>query len=374
MAKILYIVESLDNGAVESWLLNCFEEIDKIAASNNITFFCILNHPGKNEFKAKQLGINIIHSPFKINQKINFLKFLRKEIKEGKYDFIHSQHDLMSGFYFIAVLGLPVKRIIHVHNFQNNLPTGNKLINLIMREFFYWLCMFLSFKIVGVSKQALVAFTRNRYNKKSIVMYCGVDFTLFNPELSKMDLRKELGLEENAILLLFVGRLDKFKNPAMLVHILNEMIKNNSKIHYHLIYAGKGPESDNIHNIADSYGLTSNVHMLGFRTDLPNIYKNADVFLFPRLESLPEGLGLVIVEAQAAGIPIVTTKAIPTDAFVCEDLIQILSTGNNYKIWAQAISHAVDLPKKDKTIYYNKINISSFNISHSSKELMNLYV
>ena len=100
--KIIHIVENLDKGAVENWLVNIFVESRKIRPSWDWTFYCILGREGRLDEKVRNAGGKIVYSPVTVSDKIGFLKSLRRVLKAGKFDIIHAHHDYLSGFYLLA--------------------------------------------------------------------------------------------------------------------------------------------------------------------------------------------------------------------------------------------------------------------------------
>ena len=91
--KIIHIVENLDKGAVENWLVNIFLESRKIRPDWEWTFYCILGKPGRLDENVRNAGARIIYSPVTVSNKLSFLKYLRIELKRGGYDILHAHHD-----------------------------------------------------------------------------------------------------------------------------------------------------------------------------------------------------------------------------------------------------------------------------------------
>jgi hypothetical protein len=100
--KIIHIVENLDKGAVENWLVSIFIESRKIRPDWEWTFYCILGNEGRLDEKVRSAGGRIIYSPVTVSNKLAFLKNLRRELTKGRYDILHAHHDYLSGFYLLA--------------------------------------------------------------------------------------------------------------------------------------------------------------------------------------------------------------------------------------------------------------------------------
>ncbi len=370
--KIIHIVENLNKGAVENWLANTFIESRKLKADWEWTFYCILGEAGRLDEKVRQAGGIIIYAPCTVSNKIKFLQALRKTLKTGKYDIIHSHHDYLSGFYLLASLGINFKRrVLHIHNAEKGLPVGNKLVQKLLLKPFQWLAIHFSDLIIGISKDSLQHFIGKAkiVNKQAVVLYCGIDLGRFNPEMNSFSLRQELRLSVNAKLLIFCGQMNRFKNPVFVVDILNELLIQDKN--YHVLFAGEGELTKAVIDKAGVYGIADNVHLLGWRNDLAAVMNASDVFVFPRVEDPKEGLGLVVVEAQAAGLPMFLSNGIVKDAIEITELAHFMPLNNNPAAWADAIK------KTDQKISaveaLERMKISRFSLSIATQNLLNLY-
>ena len=372
--KVLQIVENLDNGAVETWLVRAFIDSKKYDNSIHWTFFCILPHKGINEDFVIRNGGIVIHSDHSLSRKFSFLWSLRKILKLGKYDVIHSHHDYITGFYFLSSFGLGInRRIIHVHNLEKHLPVSNAFLKKILLLFFFNIAYFSSDAIVGVSLDALCYFLNGRSNAKGHVLYCGIDFNLFlNNNITNDVFRQKIGIDEDSKILLYVGRLDYDKNAIFIIDILNDLLKIDPQNKYCAIFAGNGPLEGKMKQKADELGILKSVYFVGYRRDIESFYLNSSIFVFPRFESKKEGLGLVLVEAQAAGLPIITTKAIPDDAFFNKGLISISSTELSSREWSNQIINILSTIHVDRSKHIVKAIDSQFSLEYSTKKLIYL--
>ena len=168
-----------------------------------------------------------------------------------------------------------------------------------------------------------------------------------------MKWRKELGIDKDAIVLLFVGKLARKKNPLLLLNTFRNLADNS----YHLVFVGSG-EMDVILKDA-SQGL-SNVHFLGFQNQgvMPVIYSMSDVFIFPS-QGMPETWGLAVNEAMACGKPVIVSDK----AGCSEDLVE--KEGNGFVFNPDVES---DLLNKIKLITFDKNRIKE--MGQRSKEII----
>ena len=95
--KVLHVVESLDRGAVENWLVRMLQHAQRRRLKLDWTFYCTLNKPGPLEAAARSAGAQILHAPQTISQTAAFMGALRKALRAGAYDVLHCHHDVTSG-------------------------------------------------------------------------------------------------------------------------------------------------------------------------------------------------------------------------------------------------------------------------------------
>jgi glycosyltransferase involved in cell wall biosynthesis len=124
-----------------------------------------------------------------------------------------------------------------------------------------------------------------------------VDFTPAPPA----PLRAELGLDEDDVLLLGAGGLERRKGFDLLIEALPRVFYNQ---HVHILLAGSGPEEANLRAQAQRLGLGGRVHFLGQRRDLPAVFAAVDALV---LSSRGDSLANVMLEAMAAGLPVLAT-------------------------------------------------------------------
>ena len=114
-------------------------------------------------------------------------------------------------------------------------------------------------------------------------------------------IRKELGIPLNAKVILSVGEVNKNKNHKVGIEALAKLKDKNT---YYVI-CGRGPLMEAHKELAQSFGVSDRVIFAGYRTDVADFYKMADVFLFP---SFREGLPVAVMEAMASGLPVIATR------------------------------------------------------------------
>lgn len=141
---------------------------------------------------------------------------------------------------------------------------------------------------------------RNGGLERVVVVYDGVEQSLPTDTHRGGDLRRQLGIDASAPLVLAAGALVPHKGHQLLVEALSLLPT------HHVAIAGVGPLGDELRATARAHHLESRLHLLGHRGDLPRWFATADVFAHPSVE---EGLGQVVIEAMLSGIPTVVSQA-----------------------------------------------------------------
>lgn len=374
--RILHVVENLDHQAVENWLLRVLRTASRDYPDFHWTFFCVLGKKGRLDDQARALGAEVIHSEYEIGDKRRFLLGLREVMKRGRYDILHCHHDIMSAAYLAASAGLPFrKRIVHLHNTSLSLPTPSKIKTGLAREPMRQMCLRMADQIVGISNEALESLigTARREPSRDTVVHYAVDTARFaTARPDREAFLHSLGLGPALKILLFVGRLVEYKNPCFLVEILGQLTGVGENVA--AVFAGAGDQEENIRRLAKEKGLEGRVRLLGFRDDVPELMRLSDLLIWPSREEPKEGLGLGIIEAQAAGLPILMSQSVPEEAIVVRELVRRLPLSAGAQIWAKAALELMNRPHPGFEESLARVESSSFSMAQGVSNLMALYV
>jgi glycosyltransferase involved in cell wall biosynthesis len=161
-------------------------------------------------------------------------------------------------------------------------------------------------RIVGVGQAVCQALIDNEgipAGRVSLV-YNGIDIGSYaSSALSRPAVRRELKLGADDLVLIQVARLDYLKDHATALQTLSNVLPERPDAH--LLLVGAGPERPAIEKKVRELGLGAHVHLLGLRGDIDRLLSAADIFL---LTSISEGIPLTIIEAMAAGLPVISTR------------------------------------------------------------------
>ena len=158
----------------------------------------------------------------------------------------------------------------------------------------------------------------------------------------RQQMRKNLDLEDYFV----VGHVGNFcypKNYPFILDVFEAVSKRNPKAR--LLLVGTGPDFDNVQNLVKEKNLQDKVIFLGKRTDVYDVMQAMDVFLFP---SRFEGLGIVLIEAQATGLPCVVSTEVPKEAVVT-DSVTFLSLNDAVEKWADTVCNCEHYERINQT-------------------------
>jgi glycosyltransferase involved in cell wall biosynthesis len=366
--RILHVLYKMDLGGAETWLMHILRHIDRQRFRQD--FLVHDPSPGAYDAEAKSLGSRIIYCPYPIWPWTYARRFKKILAAYGPYDIIHS-HLHSGGFHlFLASqAGVPM-RISHNHSavfpLWDRLSFSKKfLIKLSYRLIFHY-------ATAGLAASRLAAIGRFGPDWQSDprwqVLYCGIDLNPFRENIESQAVRQELGIPADVLVIGHVGRFAEEKNHRFILRIAAEISRLEPD--FRLLLVGQGPLRPDLERLVDQAGLRDKVIFTGPRADVPRLMLGAmDVFLFP---SLFESLGIVVLEAQAAGLPCLISETIPAEAEVVKPLFRRLSLSEPPSRWAEAILAArevtVTQPEALKIMEH-----SPFNIETSCRELVAVY-
>jgi glycosyltransferase involved in cell wall biosynthesis len=230
---------------------------------------------------------------------------LRKLIQKEKPNILLSNGFPAVFLVPLSVLFLKTKpKIFYVHHFQKQKE------NFLTRKIYLWFLKKYK-KIIAVSSATADSLKSvfPEIKEKILVIPNGIDTKRFEVKESKEELRKKLNLPDG-VLGICVGRLTPFKNQKFLLKVAKEIKRDG----FYILIVGDGDEYENLKREVEKEKLENKVKLLGFIStdEIPYYLKASDIFLYP---SLKEGFGIVVLEAMAAGLPVVIFREIYIEEF-----------------------------------------------------------
>ena len=260
--------------------------------------------------EIEKLGGRVILIP-PYQKVFKYQRELKKVLKEGNYQIVHSHINTLSVFPLYAAKKVKVPiRIAHSHSTTNKKEWKKNLLKQVLRPFskmfatHYYCCSELAGRWLFGNKE---------YDKGNVyLLNNAIDLDKFKYDQKvRKNKRKELNIQEDMIVIGHIGRFVKQKNHEALIDIFDEIHKQNNKTI--LLLAGQGPLMDEIQAKVKELNLDRDVIFLGQRNDANELYQAFDIFLLP---SLYEGLPVVGIEAQAAGCLCILSSAMTKETKV----------------------------------------------------------
>ncbi|MBB1532352.1 glycosyltransferase [Candidatus Saccharibacteria bacterium] len=298
-------------GGVESVIMNYYRHLDH--SKVQFDFICDEDSTRIPYDEIKKLGGRVFLVP-KYQNLPKYLKALEKLFKENQYRIVHSNINTLSVFplYAAKKAGVPI-RISHSHSTSNPKEWKRNLIKNILRPFSkryatdYFACSELAGRYLFGNK----AFDQGEVK----IIHNAIDIDKFKfDEVARKKLRKEFGIKDSTVVIGHVGRFVQQKNHTFLVDVFKEYHKKNPDSK--LLLVGSGPLEDEIKRKVKRLGLDDSVFFLGQRDDTNKLYSVMDIFCLP---SLYEGLPVVGVESQAAGLPIIFSNGVSHEAIISKN-------------------------------------------------------
>ena len=359
--KVLQVFAKTGRGGAESMVMSHLHFIDK--EKFQIDF---VNHTQEHcdyDDEIRSLGGRIFHMPrFKIYNIVQYRNAWKTFFEEHPdYDVIHIHYFTLAPIIIPIAKEYGIKiRISHSHSTKKN----------------------------NIFKRILLEiFSKRMVNDSTLLLACGkeagdnifqtTNFKVFNnaidtnkfhfSEDERNKIREELGISQNDILIGHVGSFRSTqKNHARIIKIFKEIHKKNER--YKLVLVGNGTLLPQIKQEVSNLGISNSVIFTGVRSDIPNLMSAFDCFLFP---SLFEGLGIVAVEAQATGCPVIASSVVPTEA-VLTDIITMVPLKESDNVWGEKIKHALS-KEINRTEYYKKVQTAGYEVRDNVKILENIY-
>lgn len=368
--RVLQVVYKMHRAGTETLLMRIYRNIDR----NKVQFDFLVHtdQPGHYDNEIRDLGGRIIYIPvLPTKNYLLYTKTLKNIIlQNGPYTCVHSHLLLLSGVILKVAYSAKIPlRIAHSHSDADG--KGNNFSRRVYRWYLRHQIRHYATHMLAVSRPAGEwLFGKNCWQDSRVqILHNAIDLKPYEMLCQdRLKLRKELGLPIDGILLGHIGRFELLKNHRKVLEIFSHLVKLQPAAH--LILVGEGSLEGEVRSLIKSLGLQDQVYMLGVRSDIPELMGALDLFLFP---SLFEGLGIVLIEAQAAGVPCIISDTIPTEADLGLGLVKILPLSADCDIWARAALGAIDSSRLPWSTREKSLKLNNYNISELALKLQELY-
>jgi glycosyltransferase involved in cell wall biosynthesis len=385
--RVLQVFDSLAMGGAETWLMALLKYLHESADDLPVRVRTdILLTGGERSIfddEAERLGARLFYSRFTRRNFLTFVRKFRRILAEGRYDAIHDHQDYVAGLHFLAGLGrLPKVRVAHVHNTLYSLAryrstAARRMIFDAAKK----LLARTATHVTSTSREMLTEFGFDEPQFKLVprqVVHCGFDASCFQGDRRAFhrEVSEEFGWHDGVKIILFVGRLNEpvgdgkhRKNPKFALEVARGCINQDPQVR--MIMSGSGLDMKNeLEAGVKSWGLADKVRLTGMYPDITRLMLGSDLFLFP---SLAEGLGMVVVEAQAAGLRVLTSTGVPREAMVITDSVEFKALDEGIGAWAQKALQMLSEEPLNAIVCNEAVRRSAFSIENSARHLLRIY-
>lgn len=335
--RIAQVIGKLSAGGVESVIYNYYRHIDH--SRFQFDFYVDADSPCQPLQELIDMGARYFTVP--PYQKLpQYITVLTRLFRENRYQIVHSNMNTLAVFSLFAAwrADVPV-RICHNHSSAGRGEAARNMMKYALRPFA---------KVFATDCCACSEYAgewlfgkRSMQENQVTVFKNAIDLQRFrfDPGVRK-SVRKELGLDGKFVVG-HVGRFCTQKNHNFLIDVFAEVYSRRKDAV--LLLVGDGGLIGAIREKVKRLGLEDTVYFLGVRTDVERLYQAMDVFVLP---SLYEGLPVVGVEAQTAGLPWVVSDMVTPEAQLTDNIL-FLPLEAGVKRWAEQIIESGIIGRKD---------------------------
>lgn len=301
---------------------------------------------------------------------IKAIRELKHIVEKEKYDIVHCHTPIAAACTRLACINARKKgtRVIytaHGFHFYKGAPLKNWIIYFPVEK----VCSYMTDVLITINTEDYGFAKKHMGAKKNVyVPGVGIDLEKFKrEEIDKASKKAELGLRDDDIVLFSVGELNHNKNHELVIKALHKI--GDRKIHY--LIAGVGVLKEYLQDLTEKFGLSNDVHLLGYRKDISELCQISDLFVFP---SLREGLPVSVMEAMASGLPIIASNIRGNRDLVENHKGGILLSTNSVEEWRQTIKNMVkDSEERLGMSKYNLDKVQMFSKEHVIHEICKIY-
>lgn len=358
--RVLHMIGCFEAGGSQAMVLNLLQAMDR----TRVQFDFVVDNPDRMEWagRAESLGAKIYTLP-----KFSGTNFLQVKnawdcfFKEHpEYKILHSHVRSYASIYIPIAKKHGLKTIIHSHNTSN----GNGLMATAKRILQYPLRFQADYFMACSMEAAQWLFGKKvAQSDRCRVLKNAIDVRLFRDDPAcRTQYREKWNLQHKKVYI-HVGRMTPQKNHGFLIDVFAGIHQKDPNAV--LVCVGDGEQRKTIEQRITAYQLSDSVLLLGNRRDVPALLNMADCFLFP---SSWEGLGIVAVEAQAAGLPCICSDQVPTLAKVTDNCVFLPLEKD---VW---VENALNIQCAQKDCIAERVAEAGYDIFAVAEWLQNFYL
>lgn len=355
--RVAQMMTDMNYGGVEMVVMNYYRHIDR--SRIQFDFFALEGSTLPQREEIERLGGRVYVVP-KYTHLLQYEKTIQTLLQQNEYEIVHSHMNTLSVLSLYGAKKAGVQnRIAHNHSTVGKGEGTKNAMKYLLRPF----------ATVYPTQLCACSATAGQwlYGKKPFRVFNNaieLDNFVFDPMIRE-NVRKELGLE-NRLVLGHIGRFCYAKNHEFLLEIMSEICKLRPDAVLLLIGEGEGEAA--VRQKVEFLGLQSNVRFLGRQNEPAKFYQAMDAFVLP---SRYEGVPVVGVEAQAAGLPLICSDKVPKDVAVLPSTHFVPLDASLTK-WAETVIKAAENTSRRNTTA--DLRAGGFDITVEAKKLEEFYI
>lgn len=357
MVRVLHVVTSMNRGGLESMIMNYYRHIDR----EKIQFDFLVHRQERAAFddEIEALGGKIYRLPRLVPWSKNYLSALNHFFDEHPgYKVVHVHQDCLSS----VILKVAARHNVQVRIAHSHSASQDKNLKYPIKLWY---------------KRTIPKYATNLFacgKDAGDWMFGGARFQIINNAIDiaaytytttkRQIIRSQLGLKDK-LTIGHVGRFSQPKNHLFLLEVFAALLRKEPNAV--LLLVGDGKDMPKIQAKVQTMGIAEHIRFLGARSDVADLMQAMDVFVFP---SLYEGLGIVLIEAQAAGLPCVVSDTIPQEAYLT-DLVVAEDLSSLPEKWVDKILEKRNFSRTDRRA---EIATHGFDITTEAVKLQEFYI
>lgn len=372
--KVLLVSTTFDRGGVTAYLDNLIGQLP--ADRFEVSLAC-----GMEDFQADHVArLGIQHYPVCLTKPIRPLDDIRALwqlvglIRRERVDVVHthmSKSDLIAGL-AARLCGLPVLCVSTAHG-----PLRLRSAPLIVQRFFdgleRWVYRGVAHRVISVAVSTTEELLRKRkvVRRQVVTIPNGIRPHTQATAERRGEIRSRLGVKPEQPLILMVSRLTEPKAPDVLIESMPRVLQRWPQAV--CLIAGEGPNRADLHALISRLGMEGVVRLLGDRDDVRDLLDACDVFA---LSSYSEGLSMSVLEAMAAGCPIVASDVGGMDELITHDRTGVLVAAGDAEALANALNTLIQNPALRQSLGTAALEQvdQRFSVSRQVQETAEVYV
>jgi len=336
MTNVVHFIHGLNMGGAETLVKNYALLLDK--SKFKVTVLCYTHEESPYEELLRRNNIEVIYvcdsMPLykrkgiiaKIVNHYQRYWLIRQELRKLDPDIVHF-HLTVSDFIRFAHPKKSVRLFYTQHfdtsRWKKDYPNDIKNLKWLMKHY--------SVQPIALNKAMKASMDRILQTDRTRILNNGVDMSEFQKPLDRNAKRNALNVPQDAFAIAHVGRFDPIKNHEFLVKVFQQVKKKKPEAF--LLMVGRGETEEKVRNQLEGAGLADSYRILHDRTDVAEILQACDAAVFP---SFSEGLGIAVIEIQAAGLCCVASTGVPKDACI-SNRIRFLSLEESAEVWTDTL-------------------------------------